>query len=253
MGHNMNMRGLEELTGVPEPAWPRLVSRVSSATVPLEIVPVDAALGRATLLQLQVTARSYLGAFALHCGGLLLDDGWLRVFGSATPRNPHGLPSLARVNAFPDDLVPGWRPGSGLVLAQDVVGGVFALNGPEPEAVGRPGLPGEVIYFAPDTLGWTALDVAHQEWFDWLLTGGSAAFYRDVRWPDWRAETKALATAGEGLSVVPPLWSREARADLSGTSRRPVPMGELLGVHQEYARQLTGADPGFLGETDAPG
>ncbi|WP_319789607.1 MULTISPECIES: DUF2625 family protein [Streptomyces] len=245
----MNLRGLDELTGVPEPAWPELVSKVSSATVPLEIVPVDPALGRATLLQLQVTARSYLGAFALHCGGLLLDDGWLRVFGSATPRNPHGLPSLARVNGFPEPFDPDWRPEAGLVLAWDVIGGVFALNGPEPAAFGRPGRPGEVVYFAPDTLGWVALDVPHSAWFDWLLTGGPAAFYRDVRWPDWRAETRALDTAAEGLSVIPPLWSREARADLPGTSRRPVPMVELLEVHQEYARQLTGADPGFLGET----
>lgn len=248
----MNMRGLEELTEVPEPAWPELVRKVSSATVPLEIVPVDAALGRATLLQLQITARSYLGAFALHCGGLLLDDGWLRVFGSATPRNPHGLPSLARVNGFPEDLDPGWRPEFGLVLAQDVLGGVFALNGPDPAALGRPGRPGEMVYFAPDTLGWRALDVPHPTWFGWLMTDGLAAFYRELRWPDWRDETRALATAAEGLSLVPPLWSREARADLPGTSRRPVPMGELLGLHQQYARQLTGADPGFLGETAEP-
>ncbi|MGW1093628.1 DUF2625 family protein [Streptomyces sp. NPDC002596] len=31
---------------------------------------------------MQVTARSHLGAVVLHCGGLLVDGGWLWVFGS---------------------------------------------------------------------------------------------------------------------------------------------------------------------------
>ncbi|MDT0266967.1 DUF2625 family protein [Streptomyces sp. DSM 44915] len=248
----MNMRGLEELTEVPEPAWPELVHLLSTAAVPVEIVPVDPALGRATLLQLQVTARSYLGAFALHCGGLLLDGGWLRVFGSATARNRAALPGLAAVNGFPAVPDAAWRPGPGLVLAQDVLGGVFVLNGPDPAGFGRPGRPGEMVYFAPDTLGWQALEVGHSAWFDWLLSDGPATFYQDLRWPEWRTEVRALGAATEGLAVAPPLWSGEARADLAGTARRPVPMTELLAVHQRYARQLTGADPGFLGAPAGP-
>ncbi|WP_308345257.1 DUF2625 family protein [Streptomyces sp. ISL-94] len=41
----------------------------------------DSDLARASLLQLQATTRSYLGVVVLHCGGLLLHDGWVRVFG----------------------------------------------------------------------------------------------------------------------------------------------------------------------------
>ncbi|UED85460.1 DUF2625 family protein [Streptomyces profundus] len=249
----MEARGLEELTEVSEPAWPELVSKVSSAPLPVEIVPADPALGRATLLQLQVTARSYLGAFALHCGGLLVDDGWLRVFGSATPRNPGGMPGLAEVNAFPEHFAPDWRPSPGLVVAQDVLGGTFAVNGDhesDPAATGRPGGPGEVIYFAPDTLRWQALELPYAGWLDWVLSGGTTDFYQRLRWPGWRADTGALETATDGVSLVPPLWSLEAQRDLASTARRPVPMAELLGLHHRYARQLTNADPGFIGRTE---
>ncbi|WP_062210102.1 DUF2625 family protein [Streptomyces sp. NBRC 109706] len=246
----MEARGLEELTEVSEPAWPELVSKVSSAALPVEIVPADPALGRATLLQLQVTARSHLGAFALHCGGLLVDDGWLRVFGSATPRNPGGLPGLAEVNVFPERFDPDWRPSPGLIVAQDVLGGTFAVNDDDPAAAGRPGQPGEVVYFAPDTLRWQALALPYEGWLDWVLAGEPTDFYRKLRWPGWRADSRALETATDGISLVPPLWSLEAQRDLAGTKRQAVPMAELLGLHHRYARQLTQADPGFLGVTD---
>ncbi|MFF7206205.1 DUF2625 family protein [Streptomyces sp. NPDC008141] len=51
----------------------------------------------------------------------------------------------------------------------------------------------------------------------------------------------------QGLSFFPPLWSAEARQDLSATSRRAVPMAELHGVSCDSCLQLDGTDPGFLG------
>ena len=39
----------------------------------------------------------------------------------------------------------------------------------------------------------------------------------------------------------------EARQDISATSRRAVPMRELLGVARDSCRQFDGVDPGFLG------
>ncbi|WP_268762395.1 DUF2625 family protein [Kitasatospora griseola] len=91
------------------------------------MLPADEPEAHRCLLQLQVTARSTLGALTLHTGGLLLDDGWLRVFGG-------GPAGLGRVNRFPATFDPGRHPGTGLVLAHDVLGGVFALNGHDPAA-----------------------------------------------------------------------------------------------------------------------
>jgi hypothetical protein len=83
-------------------------------------------------------ARSYLGAVVLHCGGLLVDHGWLRVFGSPVSGAVRGVPGLARVNRFPGVFDSAWRPDAGLVVAHDVLGGVFALNGEAPPASAAP-------------------------------------------------------------------------------------------------------------------
>ncbi|MEW2703419.1 DUF2625 domain-containing protein [Streptomyces koyangensis] len=240
------MREIDELVQVEEPAWPELRKMVADGSVPVQVLPADAGEGRRCLLQMQVTARSVLGALALHTGGLLVDDGWVRVFGGG-PGAATGLPSLAQVNRFPAEFDPGWHPATGLVVGHDAVGGVFALNGGDPAAAGRPGAPGQMTYFAPDTLAWEAMELGHSGWVAWLLSGRLETFYDGLRWPGWRAEAAALDHS-QGIAVYPFLWSEEAHADLAATSRRPVPMREVLGVAAEAARQAGAGDAGFLGE-----
>ncbi|MEV4252968.1 DUF2625 family protein [Spirillospora sp. NPDC049652] len=79
------------------------------------------------------------------------------------------------------------------------------------------------------------------------MAGGLEEFYQGLRWPGWRAEAAALTTS-QALSVVPFLWTKEARRDLSATSRRAVPMREVLGLAADTSRQRGLTDPGFLGE-----
>ncbi|MEU0671911.1 DUF2625 family protein [Streptomyces sp. NPDC006172] len=241
------MREIDELVQVDDPAWPELEEALGGSTVPVRILPADAGDGTRSLLQMQVTARSVLGALALHTGGLLLDDGWVRVFGGGSAAGPGGLPSLAQVNRFPADFDPAWHPGTGLVVGHDVVGGVFALNGGDPAAAGRPGAPGQMTYFAPDTLAWEAMEMGHSGWFFWLLSGQLETFYDGLRWPGWREEAAALSSA-EGISVYPFLWSKEAHAGLAATTRRPAPMREIIEATTDFARTMGPADPGFLGD-----
>lgn len=236
-------RELNELIDVEDPAWPLLLQELSGTDVPVEVLPGDPAAGRAALLQLQVSARSNLGGIVLNCGGLLVDGGWLRIFGSPSGG---GLPGMAEVNAMPSAFDPAWRPGAGLVVAHDVLGGVFALNGGDPREAGRPGAPGEIIYFAPDALGWEALGAGHSAWLSWIFSGGLQEFYAGMRWDGWRSEISVL-DGRQGLSFFPPLWSAEARQDVSATSRRAVPMAELLGMSRDSCLQFDGTDPGFLG------
>jgi hypothetical protein len=240
------MREVNELLNVDDPAWPLLLQELSGTDVPVEVLPGDAGTGRASLLQLQVSARSNLGGIVLNCGGLLVDSGWLRIFGSPRGADAERLPGLMEINAMPSTFDPAWRPGAGLVVAHDVLGGVFALNGGNPQEAGRPGEPGEIVYFGPDSLGWEALGAGHSAWLSWILSGGFQEFYGGLRWDGWRTEVSAL-NGRQGLSFFPPLWSAEARQDLLATSRRAVPMAELLGLSRDSCLQFDGADPGFLG------
>ncbi|MBR7831867.1 DUF2625 family protein [Actinospica durhamensis] len=239
------MRELEELTTVDDPAWPALEALFAESAVPPVVLPADDGEARRGLLQLQISARSALGGLVLNCGGLLVDEGWVRVYGAGSS-SERRMPSLAEVNAFPADFDPEWHPAPSLVVGHDVLGGVFALNGHDPAAEGRPGVPGQMTYFAPDSLEWEELRMGHSTWLSWLLSGRLEQFYEGMRWPGWQQETGALAWT-EGINFFPPLWSEEAHADLPATSRKAVPMGQVLGVAVDFARQMGPADPGFLG------
>ncbi|MDX2563763.1 DUF2625 domain-containing protein [Streptomyces sp. TX20-6-3] len=242
------MRELSELIEVEDPAWPVLGEKLRDSPVPVELLDADATRGAAALLRTQVTVRSFLGAFVLHSGGAFVDDGWLRVYGSPAADNDRRLPSLAQVNDFPADATadPGWRPAAGLVVAHDVLGGVFVLQGGPAEQAGLPGRPGEMVYFAPDSLSWEALGAGYGAWLAWMLAGGTEEFYEDLRWPGWQDEVRRL-DGDRGLTLYPPLWSAEAHQDLAATSRRVVTMAELLDFERETSVGLDEGDPGFLG------
>ncbi|MET9463074.1 DUF2625 family protein [Streptomyces canus] len=95
----------------------------------VEVLPGDAETGRASLLQLQVSARSISGGIVLNCGGLLVDSGWLRIFGSPGGAHVEGLPGLAEINAMPTTYDPARPADAGLEIVHDVLEGVFTLNG----------------------------------------------------------------------------------------------------------------------------
>jgi hypothetical protein len=116
-----------------------------------------------------------------------------------------------------------------LHVATDVLGGRFAVNAGEP---------GEVCYFGPDTLAWSGLGIhGYPAFLTWVAGGGLGEVFADLRWPGWEADVAPLAP-GDGLSVYPPLWSREAR---DGVSRAVVPLAELVALHADTAAQV--ADP----------
>ncbi|MGW5639806.1 DUF2625 family protein [Streptomyces sp. NPDC003832] len=240
------MRALEELVEVDVPAWPMLREAFSGAAGEVEVRPGIAGGDGESLLQLQVSAGSALGAMVFHSGGLVLDRGWLQVFGGRSPGAQGDPPSLAYVNRFPETVDLDWRPTDALVVARDVLGGVFALNGHDPASAGRPGAPGRMTYFAPDSLEWEAMDMGYGTWLTWIVSERRAQFYEGLRWPGWQEETAALQD-GRGITVHPYLWSREAQEDLAATTRAPAAMAEILGFGVDCCRQLGLPSPGFLG------
>jgi hypothetical protein len=223
------MRTIDELVDVADPGWPVVTDALAAGSADAVVLPPDSAACRATLRQLQVTARSLLGAVVLNSGGILLHHGLIRVYGGSGGR----LPSLAEVNRFPDPVDPEWSCNE-LILAHDVLGGVFALKGRG------------VAYFGPDSLEWLDLEAGHSQWTMWLAQGGAMSFYQDLLWPSWESEVTGLGLR-QGIGVFPPLWSKEAREDMAATSRRPVPLAEILRLHSDTCAQFGIADPGDLG------
>lgn len=211
-----NVRTAAELADVEDPAWAVLQDALAEAERPVTVLPVDPAAGRDALYRLQVTARSMLGALAVNCGGLVIDEGWLRILGGGGS----GLPDLATANNL-DDPEQVAAPPPYLTVAYDVLGGRFAVDG------GGLGIePGQICYWAPDTLDWDGLGIGHSDFVLWSLTEGPTQFYAGLRWSTWAEETRRIPLS-QGIAIYPPLFSAESHP-LEETSRRPVPFEELL-------------------------
>ncbi|MEU1205335.1 DUF2625 family protein [Nocardia sp. NPDC005825] len=223
----MTVRPVQALIDTDDPAWPELDRKLSTTDVPVDVLPVEPARAREALFRLQVTARSVLGALVLNTGGLLIDHGWLRILGGGHA----GLPDVATMSGMPDPTTEGEPPG-GLIFAIDVLGGMFAINGG-----GLPGKPGGICHFGSETLTWQPIGGGHSAFVDWVLSGGMDGFYADLRWDGWRDEVENLQP-DQGLSVYPPLWSAQGRADIAATSRRSCPLLELTALHLDTAAQF---------------
>jgi hypothetical protein len=212
-------RSATDLRDVAEPAWPAIAARVeeSGATV----LPAGEATRAAALEALQVTTRSPLGAMASETGAVRVDHGWLTVLGAGTA----DLPGIRAASPATDP--PPW-----LVVAFDVLGGRFAINGGGLDAE-----LGEVCHFGVDTLGWAGIGGGYGQFVEYVLTGGLAEFYADLRWPRWADEVGILAP-GQGIAVYPFPFTEEG-ADVGAAARRPVPLAELHEVYADLARQLS--------------
>ncbi len=219
-----SMRGISELSEAKEPAWPDVQSWVKTAKVPTEILPVARRDGERTLVALQVTSRSPMGAIALESGGILVDHGWIRFLGGGCRRMKG---TLATWNALDGKTVT--APPPYLVVAYDAIGGFFAVNGG-----GLKGPPGHVFYFAPDSLDWQDIGTGYTGFLQAALQGKLGLLYEGLRWAGWEKEV-AAASADYGYSFYPPLFTREGK---KGASRKLIPMTELWSFEKDMKRQL---------------
>lgn len=213
---------LARLTTTDDPALPLVQQWVADAKNDVETLPTTRAEGERAILCVGVSARSPLGAVALHTGGLRVDHGWLRILGAGK----HGLCAW---NGTGEDRVID-PPDGTLIVGHDVIGGFFALDGGG-LGEGR----GKVFYFAPDTLQWEPLDVGYSEWLAWALDGDLEGFYEGTRWTGWQEDARALGMH-RAMLVQPPLWTNEA--DVGNGQRGEVPTAELWTLQRDMARQL---------------
>ena len=207
------MRSLDELIDWNDSAWPLVQEWVRDAFVPAEIFPAEQAAGEAALYATQVTTRSPMGAIARHAAGIILDNGWLRVLGAG------GHSRFER-------SLPGWNDGRSnrfYLVADDVLGGAFALNG---------GALGDdlknIYYFAPDELRWEPCGFGYTQFLVWAMSGRLADFYVALRWDGWENEIRDM-TADQAINLYPPLFAEGP--PIKKRSHRPVPVSEQFALN----------------------
>ncbi len=218
-------RSLSELFSVDEPAWPNVMSWIAEAINTVEVLPPNDESRGDALVAVQVSTRSPMGAVIYESGGLLIDHGWLRVLGSGHPRLTRSVPEWNRGRTWLDPNTPPPL----LLIADDVVGGFFAINGGALQSA-----PGSVNYFAPDTLEWESLDMGYSEFLYWSLTGPLDQFYADTRWNGWEHEVRGMS-GDRAFSIYPFPFAKGP--PIGERSRRPVPIEELFDLYVSGARR----------------
>ena len=162
----MTMKSIEQLVDINEHAWQEIQDVLNQGETPYTILPKKDLQAQTTLLQMQITTKSYLGCIAYETGGILFDQGWIKLLGSG---NEHIYGDLLSWNGQSqpesESSIITQPLAKALVVAYDVVGGFFALNG------GGLGEQPSVYYFAPDTLEWEDTELSYSEFVIWLASG----------------------------------------------------------------------------------
>ena len=218
------MRSLSELVNTTDPGIEKVREWARGAVNECVLLPPSAQREQ-VLLETQVTTRSTMGAIAYGTGGILIDGGWLRFLGSGHPKMTRTLPgcNTGRANGF-------------YLVADDAVGGFFAINGGAFGADVK-----NMYYWAPDSLDWEPMNIGFTDFFVWSLSDRLAPFYTTLRWPSWREDTAGLP-GDSCFSFYPFLWTAEG--SLTASLRRPAPVREAFDLKIDLLRQLNDKGPG---------
>ncbi|MBZ4187416.1 DUF2625 domain-containing protein [Niabella beijingensis] len=221
------MRPIDELINTTDPSWPLLQDWIKNATNKVEVLPVDSVKAKDALFKVQVTTRSPMGAVVYETGGLLIDDGWIRILGSGSEKLSRSLPDWNKGKAFKDY---GAAP-SFLLIADDAIGGFFLLNG---GALGEDA--GKIYYFSPDNLEYEPLGISYTEFLNFCFNSDLERFYEGNRWTDWRSEVLKLE-GDKVFNFYPFLWSKEGK-EINKNSRKIIPIEEQYHLNIDFRKQL---------------
>lgn len=221
------MRPVEELVNNTAPAWRYIKQWIDTAKNKVEVLPADESKAKTALFNTQVTSRSTMGAIVYETGGILVDNGWIRILG-------HGHASLNR-------SLPDWNKGKSfkefgesspfLLIADDAVGGMFLVNGGGlgPDA-------GKVYYLSQDKLEYEPTGLSYSEFILFCFNADLEEFYKGLRWKNWREDVVKLK-GDQVFSFYPFLYTKEG-VDINKVSRTIVPSEEHYNFTMNARKQL---------------
>ncbi|QRQ63979.1 DUF2625 domain-containing protein [Sphingobacterium multivorum] len=210
------MRQLNELINKDEDAIKLIMAWRSAAKNKIQILANDSLRSNEALFNTQISTRSPMGAIVFHTGGILIDNGWIRIYGSGSEKLNRNLPDWNKGKTFQNF---GDKPGY-LIIADDAVGGFFLLNGGD---LGND--LGKIYYLSPDNNEYEQLDLTYTEFVNFCFSGNIDLFYRDLRWKKWEDDFKELST-NEAFMFYPYLWTKEGR-DINKVEKNKASIDEI--------------------------
>jgi hypothetical protein len=209
-----NRRSIDELKADTS-GWYLIKQSVKAAKNKVEILSVNHSKANEALVQIQVSTHSYMGAIVYNTGGILIDNGWVRLLGSGNDLLHRSLPEWNKGKTFKN-----YGDKSGyLLIGDDAIGGFFAINAGE---LGND--VGKVYYLAPETLKWESLGKGYSEFVEFCLNGDLNKFYQNMRWKGWEKDTRQLP-GDKTYNFYPYLWTKEGK-EIEKNSRKQISIEE---------------------------
>lgn len=221
------MQTVDQLINSKDPGWTVVKQWIDSAKNKVEVLPVDTLKAKEALYKTQVTTRSIMGAIVYSTGGILIDNGWIRILGSGSAKMQRTLPDWNKGKAFKEF----GDPPAFFLVADDAAGGFFAIN------YGNFGSDIDSMYYlSPDDLKWEALGMNYEDFIWYCFTGDLKKFYSGIRWSTWQKDIQNLK-ADEVFHFLPPLWSKEGK-DVEKSFRKPVPAEEEFSYELDLRKKM---------------
>jgi len=223
----VKMRPVDELINKTDPGWSLIKQWINSAKNKVEVLSTDTAKAKNALYKIQVTTRSLMGAVVYMTGGILIDNGWIRILGSGNFKLTRTLPDWNKGKTLADF----GHQAPYLLIADDVIGGFFLLNG------GGLGTDiGKVYYFSPESLEYEPLDLTYSDFLNFCFNGDLDKFYKGLRWKSWKEDISTLS-GDNVISFYPYLWTKEGK-DIKKSTRKAVPVGEQYLSNIEFRKEV---------------
>jgi len=199
--------------------WNELKEEITKSDRNIIIYEAEEEIAQNTLEMLTMTKNSAIGSITYNTSGIVIDN-WIRVLGSGD--------GIERRNIFSwYDENEAIKEKGLLIIADDIIGGIFALNMGKYE-----GEVGGIFYFAPDSLNWENLEVKYDDFFTWLTEGDLEQFYSSVRWENWEEEVQSVGF-DQALLIYPFLWTNEC--NINTASKKALPIKEVMYLYLEQS------------------
>lgn len=231
------MKQVDELIDPQQTGWVQVQKLLSSSKNKIEILPKDSLRADSALYLTQLSTKSALGGIIYNCGGILIDNGWVRILGSGSKQLNRSLPQWNKGKSFANY----GDSSSFLLIADDVVGGFFAINtgGLAEKDIDR------VYYYGPNSLKWQPTSLSYSEFIIFCISDGLKKFYRDFRWTGWEDEIGKL-DGNQVISCFPLLWTKEG-LELK-CNRKIVSVHKLWNMYQSNNKASLEKLPGNLSQ-----
>jgi hypothetical protein len=225
--NGQNIKPLSELINTSDSGWPLVQDWIKSAEVKVEILSRDLSSAESNLLKAQITTRSSMGSVVYETGGIIVENGLLRILGSGSKNLNRGIMDWNLNKSFKENEKPKF-----LLIADDIFGGFFGING---GALSNESI-GKIFYLSPDSLKWENLDLSYSDFLNFCFSKKINKFYDAFKWKTFGEDTLKFDN-DKAFSFYPYLFTEEGK-DIEKVSKKMCSIQEIWELYNNLQKQL---------------